>query len=144
MKPGARLFSCSGQEWCTISIIMGRFHQHELQRLTKTCRRSTRSMSEWTTLKWRWLWTWVLQPSFWMSSHSNRSTAMTKFLSCHLPNACLCMAQWHTERTVGQFEGIIAYWDNKCATTIHVLKESHGSLLSCKTGTTLGILDIHI
>ena len=47
-------------------------------------------------------------------------------------------------QTAGQFNGFIAYQSNQCVATIHVLKGNHGSLLSCKTATALGILDVHI
>ena len=44
----------------------------------------------------------------------------------------------------GQFQGTISFQNQQCNTVLHVLKGSHGSLLSYKTATTLGILHLHV
>ena len=44
----------------------------------------------------------------------------------------------------GKFHGTISFQNQKCDTVLHVLKGNHGSLLSYKTATALGILHIQV
>ena len=46
--------------------------------------------------------------------------------------------------TLGQFNGKISFEDNRQSVPIHVLQGSHGSLLSYKTATALGILNVQV
>ena len=46
--------------------------------------------------------------------------------------------------TLGKFTGNISFQNNEQMVAIHVMKGSHGSLLSYRTATALGILDIRI
>ena len=109
--------------------------------LTDTHQRSQQWRFESVTLRLRWSLTLMPPPTLWMKSHSNRSTAATTLFSNHCPNAFLRMDQLTTAR---RFNGLISYHDNQCVVTLHVFKGNHGSLLSYKTATTFGILDIHI
>ncbi len=46
--------------------------------------------------------------------------------------------------TMGQFNGTISFGDHQRDVLIHVLKGSHGSLLSYKTATALGIVNLRV
>ena len=46
--------------------------------------------------------------------------------------------------TMGQFNGTISFQHNQYDVPIHVLKGNKGSILSCKTATALGILNLHV
>ena len=46
--------------------------------------------------------------------------------------------------TMGQFNGTVSFRDNQHEMPIHVLTGNHGSLLSCKTVTALGIPNLHV
>ena len=45
---------------------------------------------------------------------------------------------------LGRFDATIAFKDSNKASTIHVVQGSHGSLLTYKTTTELGIVDIRV
>ena len=44
----------------------------------------------------------------------------------------------------GQFESTISFENRQCNTLLHVLKGDNGSLLSCKTATALGIVNLQV
>ena len=46
--------------------------------------------------------------------------------------------------TIGQFSGTISFQDQQHESPIHVLKGNHGSLLSYKTATALGIINLQV
>ena len=46
--------------------------------------------------------------------------------------------------TMGQYNGTVSFQDNQQDVSIHVLKGSHGSLLSYKMATALGILNLGV
>ena len=46
--------------------------------------------------------------------------------------------------TLGKFTGNISFQNNEQMVAVHVMKGSHGSLLSYRTATALGILDVQI
>ena len=44
----------------------------------------------------------------------------------------------------GQFQSTISFQNRQCSTLFHVLEGDHGSLLSCKTATALGIVNLQV